>query len=108
MGDKTVESTILTFKQYVDVMHRNAMASHDGLTLSGARRELPAMMYWREWRDYVVVSFDNGAHLTTRLWRSFDDALQWRVLRTHRALRDDNLTRSLRNGVYVSIERVDD
>ena len=89
---------ILTFKQYVDAAHRNAVARHDGLTLTVARRELPAAMYWQEWRDYVVFSFNDGAQLTTKFWRSLDDALRWRILRTHRALRDDNLTCALRNG----------
>ena len=55
-----------------------------------------------DWRDYVVRSFAAGEDMPLRLWRSLDDSLQYRVLRTSRALRDDNLTHTLRAALKQS------
>lgn len=86
--------TVATFRQYVDAKHRAAASRHE-LPLAEVARELPASGFTQEWRDYVVHSFNDGATIPTRLWRTFDEGLRYRVLRTTRALRDDTLTRGL-------------
>lgn len=90
---------IKTFKQYVAGKHEKAAERH-GISVAEARRELPEEMFWSEWRDYVVDMFDSGVTMTTRMWRTLDEGLQYRVLRTRRALRDDMLTRSLVNKIH--------
>ena len=51
--------------------------------------------YNSEWRDYVVREFNNGETMSVKFWSSLDESLQYRILRTPRALKDDALTRSL-------------
>lgn len=84
-----------TFRQYVEDIHRHAASRHS-ISLAEARRELPDAGFRADWRDYIVKEFNQGATLSTRLWRSLDEGLQYRVLRTPRALRDNELTRRLR------------
>ena len=92
----TTEVEIPTFRQYVDNRRRLAAAKY-GITLAEAARELPDSRYRSEWRELVVKLFEDGnADMPTRLWRSLDEGLRYRVLRTSRALRDDELTRHLR------------
>lgn len=86
---------IKTFHQYVEVARRNAASRH-GITLAEATLELPEQRYVAEWRDHVVSTFNEGADIPTALWRSFDEGLQYRILRSPRALRDDALTHDLR------------
>lgn len=86
---------VLTFAQYVEAKHRAAAARHS-LTLAEVRRELPAEQYRADWRDHVVTSFDQGGDIPPRLWNTFDEGLQYRVLRSPRALRDHALTHELR------------
>lgn len=87
--------TVPTFRQYVDIQHRAAAARH-GITLTEAATELPESIYRAEWRTHVVTLFNDGATLPTRLWRTFDEGLRYRILRSPRALRDDALTHALR------------
>lgn len=84
-----------TFAQYVDAQRRDAATRYE-LTLAEARVELPDHIYKAEWRKYVVQAFNEGGAISTRLWRTFDEGLQYRVLRSPRALRDDALTQELR------------
>lgn len=86
---------IKTFRQYVEDDHRKAARKH-GITLAEATRELPEHLYVAEWRNHVVSTFNAGADISTALWRSLDEGLQYRVLRSTRALRDDALTLDLR------------
>lgn len=85
---------VLTFRRYVNASQQ-ALASKHGLSLAEVRRESPESQYTQEWRDYVVRYFNDGATIPTRLWRTFDEGLRYRVLRSTRALRDDQLTRKL-------------
>lgn len=85
---------IKTFRQYVDEARRDAASRYD-ITLAEATRELPEHRYESEWRDYLVRSFNEGAAIPTALWRSLDEGLQYRVLRSTRALRDNDITRTL-------------
>lgn len=86
---------IPTFRQHVERRRRTAAARH-GISLTEARQELPESAYLPEWRDHVVQAFNDGGDLPTRLWRSLDEGLRYRVLRSPRALRDDALTHHLR------------
>lgn len=86
---------IKTFRQYVDEARRDAAIRYD-ISLAEAERELPEHRYTSEWRDYVIRTFNEGADIPTALWRSLDEGLQYRVLRSTRALRDDALTHNLR------------
>lgn len=88
--------TIPTFRQYVDGKRREAAARH-GIPLTEAAAELPETIYRADWRAHVVQRFNDGDHLPTRLWRTLDEGLRYRILRSHRALRDDALTRQLRD-----------
>lgn len=92
---KTEAPEMLTFVQYVDAQRRNAAARY-ALTMAEARRELPDHRYTAEWRKYIVRTFNEGGTISTRMWRSFDEGLQYRILRSPRALRSDALTRELR------------
>lgn len=83
-----------TFRQYVNAIHREAAVSC-GLSVAEVSRDLPESMYHDEWLDHVVRSFDGGATITTRLWRSLSEGMQYRLLRSTRALRDEALTREL-------------
>lgn len=85
---------IKTFRQYVEDARRSAARRH-GVTMAEVTRELPEHHYEREWRDYVVRTFNDGGTIATALWCSFDEGVQYRVLRTPRALRDDALTHDL-------------
>lgn len=96
---ETIPETIPTFRQYVDRAHDVAIAKY-GITRVEARQELPDSRYSQEWRDLVVRAFNDGATMPTRLWRSMDEGLRYRVLRSSRALRDNSLTRSLREKAY--------
>lgn len=86
---------IKTFRQYVEDARKSAARRH-GITLAEAVRELPEHRYAAEWRDHVVSAFTEGADIPTALWRSLDEGLQYRILRSPRALRDDALTHDLR------------
>lgn len=87
---------IKTFHQYVTDARKDSARRH-GISLAEATRELPDFRYGAEWRDYVVRTFNQGADMPTALWRSLDEGLRYRVLRSPRALRDDALTRDLRD-----------
>ena len=80
---------ILTLKQYL-TEHENDLIAKYGCS----RKEAHSITI--DWRDYVVRSFAAGEDVPLRLWRTLDDSLQYRVFRTSRALRDDNLTHTLR------------
>ena len=84
-----------TFKQYVDLQHRYISAKYD-ISLAEAERECPAHVYAADWEDYILHEFNAGEDIPTRLWRSLPERLQRRVLRSHRALSDDAVTRDLR------------
>lgn len=86
---------ISTFRQYVQ-QARQAAARKHGITLTEAARELPEHIYIPDWENHVVSTFNNGADIPTALWRSLGENLQRRILRSPRALRDDTLTRTLR------------
>lgn len=86
--------TVLTFRQYVDSA-RKALAVKYDLPMAEVTRESPDSRYAQEWRDYVVRTFNDGATIPTRMWRTLDEGLRYRVLRSPRALRDDALTREL-------------
>ena len=90
---------ILTLKQYL-TEHENYLIAKYGC----ARNEASAANHsiTIDWRDYVVRSFAAGEDMPLRLWRTLDDSLQYRVLRTPRALRDDNLTHTLRASLKKS------
>lgn len=94
MTTTTNTPRIKTFRQYVDEERRDAAGRYD-ITLAEATRELPEHRYVSEWRDYVVKTFNEGSDIPTALWRSLDEGLQYRVLRSTRALRDDALTNFL-------------
>ena len=87
--------TIKTFRQYVEESRREAARKHD-ISLAEAARELPESRFSSEWRDYAVNMFNAGHDIPTRLWRSMDEGLQYRVLRSKRALQDDAITHELR------------
>lgn len=95
MGNMTNTVKIPTFRQYVKASRAAAMKEY-GIDAREAAQELPDSRYSQEWRDLVVRTFNEGAAMPTRLWRSMDEGLQYRVLRSTRALRDDALTRELR------------
>ena len=86
---------IKTFLQYVEEARRDAAQRHN-VTLAEATRELSEHHYECEWRDHVVRTFNDGGTIPTALWRSFDEGLQYRILRSPRALRNDALTHDLR------------
>lgn len=94
MTATTSAPRIKTFRQYVDEERRDAASRYD-ITLVEAIRELPEHRYVAEWRDYVVKTFNEGSDIPTALWRSLDEGLQYRVLRSTRALRDNTLTGQL-------------
>ena len=91
--------TILTLKQYLTEHENYLIAKH-----SCSRKEASAANHTVtiDWRDYVVRSFAAGEDMPLRLWRTLDDSLQYRVLQTSRALRDDNLTHTLRASLKQS------
>lgn len=89
-----MNSTVLTFRQYVNAA-RHALAAKYDLPMAEATRESPDSRYTQEWRDYVVRAFNEGATIPTRMWRTLDEGLRYRVLRSPRALRDNKLTRTL-------------
>lgn len=93
-GSTTTTPRIKTFRQYVEEERRDAAGRYD-ITLAEAARELPEHRYVNEWRDYVVKTFNEGSNIPTALWRSLDEGLQYRVLRSTRALRDNTLTGQL-------------
>lgn len=86
--------TVLTFRQYVDSARQALVAKYE-LPLAEIARESPDSQYTQEWRDYVVRAFNAGATIPTRMWRTLDEGLHYRVLRSTRALRDNELTREL-------------
>ena len=87
---------ILTLKQYL-TEHENYLIAKYGCTRKEARAANQSITI--EWRDYVVRSFAAGEDMPLRLWRT---SLQYRVLRPSRALRDDNLTHTLRASLKQS------
>lgn len=84
-----------TFKQYVREIYASQSERH-GISVAEAMRETPEAVYSGEWREHIVKSFNDGEDIPTRMWRSFDEGLRYRVLRSPRALRDDDLTRELK------------
>ena len=84
-----------TFKQYVDLQHRYVSAKY-GISLAESERECPAHIYAADWEEYIYNQFNAGEDIPTRLWRSLPERLQRRVLRSHRALKDDAVTHDLR------------
>ena len=90
---------ILTLKQYL-TEHENYLIAKYGCARNEASAANHSIVI--EWRDYVVRSFAAGEDMPLRLWRTLDDSLQYRVLRTPRALRDDNLTHTLRASLKQS------
>lgn len=86
---------MLTFNQFVDMHHRRVAGKY-GITLVEAERECPAHIYVADWEGYLLAEFNAGGDMPTRLWRALPGRLQRRVLRSHRALSDDALTRDLR------------
>lgn len=95
MSTTTTTPRIKTFRQYVEDARDSAARKH-GITKAEAARELPDHRYEAEWRDHVVKAFNEGGDIPTALWRSLDEGLQYRILRSPRALRDDALTHDLR------------
>lgn len=89
-----MSDTVRTFRQYVDAARHRLAAKYD-LPMAEAVRESPESWYTQEWRDYVVHAFNEGATIPTRMWRTLDEGLRYRVLRSPRALRDNELTRTL-------------
>lgn len=89
---------VQTFKQFVAERRRETAERH-GVSVAKATREMSESVYTNQWRDYLVRAFNDGALISTRLWRSLDEGLQYRVLRSPRALRDDDLTRALRGAL---------
>lgn len=87
---------IKAFKQYVHAIHTRACDKY-GIDMDTARYELPASTFRYDWRGYVVREFNHGATMTPKVWQSLDDMTQYRVMTTRRAMRDDELTRTLRN-----------
>lgn len=85
---------IKTFEQYMKRIHTRACTKY-GINMATARYELPAELSRYEWRDYVVHAFNDGTTITPKVWRSLDDRTQCRVMRTRRAMRDDELTHML-------------
>lgn len=85
-----------TFRQYVAEKRRAAMEKYD-ISSAEAERELPDSRFAAEYRDQLVKAFDGGQDIPARLWNTFDDSLKRRILRTTRALRDDDLTRKYRD-----------
>ena len=90
---------ILTLKQYL-TEHENYLIAKYGCSRNEARAANHSTTI--DWRDYVVRSFAAGEDMPLRLWITLDDSLQYRVLRTSRALRDDNLTHTLRASLKQS------
>ena len=66
-----------------------------GIDMNTARYELPAEDFIYEWRGYVLREFERGSTMTPSVWRSLDDWTQHRIMRTRRAMRDDELRRTL-------------
>ena len=85
---------MLTFNQYVDLQHRYISAKYE-ISLAEAERECPAHIYAAAWEDHIVEGFNAGEDIPARLWRALPERLQRRVLRSHRALRDDAVTHDL-------------
>ena len=92
---------MLTLKQYQRMEQDRLIAKH-GCTRADAM--LADHETAREWRDYVVHSFNDGEDIPTRLWRSMDEGLRYRVLRTPRALKDDALTRKLTDSILSDFQ----
>ena len=90
---------ILTLKQYL-TEHENYLITKHGCSRKEASAANQTIAV--EWRDYVVRSFAAGDDMPLRLWRSLDESLQYRILRTPRALRDDTLTHTLRSALKQS------
>ena len=86
---------MMTFNQFVDLQHRYISAKYC-ISLAEAARERPAHIYSVDWEDHIISAFNAGEDIPTRLWRSFPERLQRRVLKSRRALRDDALTHDLR------------
>ena len=87
---------ILTLKQYL-TEHENYLIAKYGCSRNEARAANHSITI--DWRDYVVRSFAAGEDMPLRLWRT---SLQYRILRTSRALRDDNITHTLRASLKQS------
>jgi len=83
-----------TFRQYLD-RERRRIATKNSTPIARVARRMPESAFFNDWRDHVVRAFNDGATIPTGLWRSLDEPLRYRVLRTHRALSDDDLTSHL-------------
>lgn len=86
---------IKTFRQYARE-RRQEVARKNEMSFAEVEREMPDSAYAADWRDYVVSAFNAGAEMPTSLWRTLDEGLQYRLLRSSRALKDNALTRKLR------------
>lgn len=64
------------------------------------RRSHTKDYYNQEWRDEVVKAFNNGADIHPNLYRHMDNALKYRILRTPRALRSDEVTHRYNKRVH--------
>lgn len=91
-----VEKNILTFRQFVSERHVET-AARQKMSVTQVRSEMPDFIYQNKWRDEVVKQFNNGAIISKRLWRTLDEGLRYRLMRSTRALRDDALTHEMLN-----------
>ena len=85
-------SAILTLAQFADREQR-AAAANCNVTLAEVLRCYPREHYSRDWTEYTEKAFDAGGEFATRAWRALPDWHRRRILRSTRALRDDDLTR---------------
>jgi len=84
---------VLSWPQWSEAYARDLARRHPEATLTECRETANA--HWQEWRDAVVSAYNDGAHIPTRLLRSMDAGLLYRIARTHRALASNNETRDL-------------
>ena len=82
---------ILTLPQYADREQRSLVERY-GVTLAHAVELYPRRHYRSEWWKYVLSEFNDGGEFTTRQWRALTADERFYVLRTTRALRDNDLT----------------
>lgn len=86
---------ILTFRQFA-TRERLALVAKYDVPLTEVFSLYPDSYYASEWLNvHVVKGFEAGANISRPVWRTLTWEQQQRVLRTHRALRDDTLTREL-------------
>ena len=81
-----------TLEQFTKMKHAETLRKYPH---AGPEDMMSEQFYSAEWRDYVVKEFNSGANLSVKFWGSLEESLQYRILRTPRALKDDALTRTL-------------